>query len=100
MINPAISKPIKTKASNDRGIDSGSKISDALVAATPTIVGLWDLEVTHIEDKPPEAAFYRPNAVQVDESIVGRDARTLVKASDFAQNGKYRSEYSRIWLGF
>ena len=82
--------PSKAKANNDRGIESGSKVSDALVAATPTIIGIWDLETTHTEEKPPPAAFYRPNAVQVDESIVGQDARTLVKAEDFAKGGKYR----------
>ena len=82
--------PIKAKANNSRGIESGFKVAQALVAATPTIIGLWDLETTHTEEKPPEAAFYRPNSLQVDESIVGDDARTLVKAEDFAEGGKYR----------
>lgn len=93
MINGAIIKPTKAQANNNRGIESGSQVSDALVAATPTIIGLWDLEVIHTEEKPPEAAFYRPNAVQVDESIVGRDARTMVKAQDFTEGGKYRCKY-------
>ena len=90
MITQPISRPTKAKAINDRGIESGSQVSDALVAATPTIIGLWDLETTHTEEQPPEAAFYRPSSVQVDESIIGRDARTLVEANDFADGGKYR----------
>ena len=92
-MNNSILKPTKAVAKNNRGIETGSKISDALVAATPTVIGLWDLEVTHTKQSPPEAAFYRPNAVQVDESIVGRDERTMVKAKDFAENGKYRCMY-------
>ena len=82
--------PIKGKAHNSRGVESALKVADALHAVTPTVVGLWDLETTHTEESPPEAAFYRPLSLQVDESLVGRDARTMVKAQDFAQGGKYR----------
>ena len=82
--------PIKAKARNSRGVESGFKVANALVAATPTTIGLWELEQAHTEEKPPEAAFYRPNSLHVDESIVGEDMRTLVKAEDFAEGGKYR----------
>ena len=86
--------PIKATAINSRGVESGFRVAKALVAATPTHVGLWDLETTHTEDKPPEAAFYRPNSLQVDESVIGGDERVLVKAQDFAEGGKYRCKYS------
>ena len=99
MITESLYKPTKAKANNNRGIESGLQVSDALIAATPTIIGLWDLETTHTEQKPPESAFYRPNTVQVDESILDRDARTLVKAEDFAENGKYRCMYPIIHRG-
>ena len=90
MLNQEMSKPSKAIASNNRGVESGSKVSDALVAGTPTVIGLWDLEVTHTEQSPPEAAFYRQNAVEVDESIVGRDSRIKVAVKDFVEDGKYR----------
>ena len=82
--------PVKATANNSRGVESGFSVVQALVAASPTRIGLWDLETTHTEEKPPEAAFYRPNSLQVDESVVDGDARVLVKEQDFAEGGKYR----------
>ena len=83
--------PIKATAKNSRGVESGLKIGQALVAATPTTIGLWDLETTHTEEEPPKAAFHRPMSLQVDESLVGGDARILVQPEDYAEGGKYRS---------
>ena len=82
--------PIKAKANNSRGVESGFQVANALVAATPTTIGLWELEQAHAEEKPPKAALYRPYSLQVDESIVGEDKRTLVQANHFAEGGKYR----------
>ena len=85
---------IKTAVATSHNVkDAALNLNVKAYEVRRTLAAVWDLDSTHAQPPPAEAAFSLDMKNESSESVVGEgDERVQVDKIHFAPGGKYRCE--------